>query len=257
MTTVAIHQPNFLPHLAFFTKLVSCDHLVLLDTAQFPRHGYTNRVRMLFQASPDDEGAVVGERGRWFVADWATLPVPKSMPLQTEIRGVPVVAGGNWRRKLLARIEQAYGKCVGYPDLAPKIQAVFASEIPLLADLNITLLEVLCNELGIRVPMSRASALDTPRGSCTKESAPSFRLSELVQSLGGTTYLSGPSGRRYLEADVFSRVGIQLQFSPSVSLEYPQPVSPFVPGLSILDTMMRIGPQESSNLVFRASTKVR
>ncbi len=46
MTVVAIHQPNYLPWLGFFAKALDSDVLVLYDTIQFEKGGFTNRVRI-------------------------------------------------------------------------------------------------------------------------------------------------------------------------------------------------------------------
>lgn len=40
---VAIHQPNFVPHLGFFYKMSQSDIFVLLTQVQFEKNGYQNR----------------------------------------------------------------------------------------------------------------------------------------------------------------------------------------------------------------------
>ena len=56
---VAIHQPNFLPWLGYFDRMVNADLFVLLDHVQFERRNYHNRTMILLE----------GE------ARWLTVPV--------------------------------------------------------------------------------------------------------------------------------------------------------------------------------------
>jgi hypothetical protein len=51
---VAIHQPNFLPWLGYFGKLLKSDIFVFLDDAQIPKKGssWSNRVRVLIGGRP-------------------------------------------------------------------------------------------------------------------------------------------------------------------------------------------------------------
>ena len=43
MTVVAIHQPEYLPWLGFFKKMMNSEIFVFLDDAQFTKKGWKNR----------------------------------------------------------------------------------------------------------------------------------------------------------------------------------------------------------------------
>ncbi|SVC51895.1 uncharacterized protein METZ01_LOCUS304749, partial [marine metagenome] len=43
---VAIHQPEYLPWLGFFKKMMSSELFVFLDDAQFRKKGWQNRNRI-------------------------------------------------------------------------------------------------------------------------------------------------------------------------------------------------------------------
>lgn len=43
MSVIAIHQPNFIPHLPFFDKLNKADIFVMLVHCQFEKNGFQNR----------------------------------------------------------------------------------------------------------------------------------------------------------------------------------------------------------------------
>ena len=57
---IAIHQPNYIPWIGYFSKIKSSDHFVFLDDAQYSKNNYINRVKVL---SPSGFGK------------WITIPV--------------------------------------------------------------------------------------------------------------------------------------------------------------------------------------
>lgn len=57
----------------------------------------------------------------------------------------------------------------------------------------------------------------------------------LVKAAGGTTYLSGPSGREYLDEAVFAAAGINVEYHRFSPFPYPQRFGSFAGGLSALD----------------------
>jgi hypothetical protein len=87
--TVSIHQPNFLPWLGFFNKMVESDGFVLLDDVQFPSgHSFGNRVMIKSPLGPL----------------WLTVPVHKkgNLLLFNEILIGDVA---RWQEKLLDQFQ--------------------------------------------------------------------------------------------------------------------------------------------------------
>jgi len=72
MTTVAIHQPQYLPYLGFFHKLLHCDVFVALDNVQFLRRGFQNRNK-------------IKTKQGW---QWLTVPVVHQPRSEELINGV-------------------------------------------------------------------------------------------------------------------------------------------------------------------------
>jgi hypothetical protein len=54
-------------------------------------------------------------------------------------------------------------------------------------------------------------------------------------------YLSGPTGRKYLEPELFDEVGLELRYHSFDVFEYPQLHGAFEPGLSCLDYVANCG----------------
>ena len=66
------------------------------------------------------------------------------------------------------------------------------------------------------------------------------KIIELIQSVGGTKYISGTGAgsRRYIDGEVFKKEQIELVWQPELKFVYPQYNSEqFVKNLSIIDVL--------------------
>ena len=80
---------------------------------------------------------------------------------------------------------------------------------------------------------------------------PTDRLVEACRAVGAKTYIAGKGGRNYLRTEAFEKAGIGVvwqQFDPA-SVPYPQTGPGFVPGLSVLDCLFNVGPEEAARLI--------
>lgn len=216
MKLVTIHQPNFLPWPGFFHKWMLADAMVLLDTVQFEKNEWQNRNRIKTAA-----GAL-----------WLTAPVHYRFP-QT-IREV-TLAGGPWRRKLCATIEQAYGKAPHFRRYWPELREALSAPRESLVELNVALIRLMGGWLGCRAPLMLASYLGVDA------SDPTDRLIALVRRAGGDAYLSGREGRNYLRCEAFAGAGMGLYFQRVEAPVYPQLHGDFISHLSALDLLFNTG----------------
>ncbi len=63
----------------------------------------------------------------------------------------------------------------------------------------------------------------------------------LTRAVDGDVYLSGPTGRKYLEPELFAAEGVALRYHEFATFTYPQLHGPFVPGLSCVDYLANVG----------------
>ena len=66
-------------------------------------------------------------------------------------------------------------------------------------------------------------------------------LLDICRALGATAYLSGVSGRAYLQVDRFREAGIAVRFQEFHHPIYRQCFGPFVPCMSALDLLFLEG----------------
>ena len=139
-----------------------------------------------------------------------------------------------WQRKCWGRITDSYRRHPYFRQLAPKLELIFKAKYQALIDINLRLIEFSRQELKINVPMVRSSTLNV-------QGSRSALLFSICKSLGADTYLSGPSGKLYLDQSLFSDGGVAVEYHEFSHPVYAAPV--FKPYLSTLDLLMNYGPK--------------
>jgi len=174
--SIAIHQPEHFPYMGFFQKMRFSDIFVILDNVKYKKGSFQNRNRFLNNSGKDE---------------WFTVPVEKKATSKL-IKDVHVSPDPLWRKKILIKFAQ---------NLKVDVSDIYESES--LLDINMRSIKWCMHRLGIRTPLVMASDL-SPAG------RKSELLANIVRSLSGSRYISGPSGRNYLEKSYFS--GIEVFF---------------------------------------------
>jgi hypothetical protein len=221
--TVAVHQPNFLPWLGWFDKLVRADVFILLDDAQFPRRGagtWVNRVMMMIGGRPG----------------WVTVPVARASGTQL-ITEMQMDRQSPWRVKLARTLQMNYGRHPFASETFALLEPDLLSTTSGLCEYNVALLQRIAGALGIAwaEKVVRASALGV-RATATE------RLIGLVKAAGGTTYVTGGGASSYQEDAKFSEAGLSVDYQNFAHPEYAQRgQQTFTPGLSIVDALMNTG----------------
>lgn len=227
---VSIHQPNYLPWLGYFAKLAASDIFVFLDDAQYSKNSYINRV-----------GILADGQARW-------LSVPVSQSLGDPISAVRP-ARADWARAHQDRLRQAYRRTAAFAEIWPEIADLLtrAGAAPGLAAANRLLVEGLAARLDVRPRFLASSDLDLP------PAAGDDRLVAIVQALApGGTYLSGRGGAGYQDPEKFRAAGLGLRYTDFRHPIYDQGGGTFVPGLSVIDALFRLGWRDTARLIREA-----
>lgn len=231
MTTVAIHQPDFVPYLGFFSKMQQADVFILYDTAQYSKNGYHNRNRIKTPRGPA----------------WITIPVRS--PGAKPIRSVTIDNSPNWGQRIWRTLEANYRRAPYFDSYSGMFeQALHQKKWTRLAELNTHLLQLARQLLSIDAKLVLASELVVDRST-----DPTAKLVMMTRAAGGDTYLSGPGGKDYLDTSQFG--DIRLEFAESPTVAYPQLWGAFAPNLSIVDALFNCGPRAQSLLFPEASRR--
>ncbi|HUP92436.1 MAG TPA: WbqC family protein [Solimonas sp.] len=219
MKVVSIHQPQYVPYLGYFHKIRHCDIFVHLDHVQYEIGGLQNRNK-------------IKSKDGW---QWFTLPVNGGP--DTRIDQVRIDPRSNWRKKHWGTLQANYARAPHFRKYAQTLQPLYSgSDDNQLSSVNRAFSDWAMAALGLTTPTVLSSSLD-PAG------ASSAMLIDLCRKLGGTHYLAGPGGRRYMDLELFARSGIEVIWQEFHAPTYPQvyPDAGFVENLSILDLLFSLG----------------
>lgn len=215
---VSIQQPEHLPWLGFFDKVRQADIVVLLDNVQFKKRYFENRNK-------------IRTRDGW---KWVTVPVITKGKYTQLINQVEIDNTAHWRKKCWLSICFNYGKAPFFPKYGEFLEQIYDKQRTYLVDLNEEIIRHIIQELGIKVSLIRASALDvTGRGTDL--------LLQICQKLKADIYLSGISGKDYLEESKFTEQGIKVIYQEFYHPIYKQVYEPFMPCMSIIDLLFNQG----------------
>jgi hypothetical protein len=216
---VAGHQPNYLPWLGFFDKMVQCDVFIIEDNVQFERQGFTNRTKIkTFQ----------GVR-------WLTVPVKhsgNSLPIN-EIT-IADTAGQDWAKQHWLMLKSNYSRAPFWGEFNSFFEQTYSQKWNRLMDLNMRFIKGFMDFFKIKRRLVFASSLGV-----------SGKKSELVlaqcKALGATKLFSGIGAQNYLNLQRFEEEGIKVVFQDFQHPVYPQLGEDFVPGLSAVDYLFWAG----------------
>lgn len=219
---VTIHQPEFIPWLGFFNKLWHCDIFIILDKVQFKKNNFENRNKVRTKNTPG-----------W---TWITIPVLIKGKFGQKIDEVLIndEMAPRWRIAILNTIKLSYGRSRYFDDIYPIIEKNIMQATENLVDINISLLAAIINYLGMNKKILRQSDLRV-------FSDKSQLLAELVRASGANVYLSGQSGKSYLDQDIMQAHNIRVIYQEFKHPVYKQPHGSFIEGMSIVDLLLNYG----------------
>lgn len=187
---VSIHQIEHAPHLTLFDKFAKSDLIILGDTFQYKKNYYENRNKI---RANNKEG--------W---QWITVPVSKEN--HKSINKVEIIYDGKWQQKYLGTIKQIYSSApyfnIIYPQIEDFIMEKYHKNI-YISDLNLEIMNFIMNCLNIIEPMIKTSELNLD-----KNLKGTDLLVEICKKVKANTYLSGPSGRDYLDLKKFGNINV-------------------------------------------------
>jgi hypothetical protein len=218
---VAVHQPQYLPWLGYFDKMLKADVFCYLDTVQYKKNEWQNRNR-------------IKTAGGW---QWLTVPVTYRFPQKIAEVGIDNTA--DWGRRHLQALRTSYRRAPFFERYMPVFEEVLNRRWESIAALNLHLIQCLREILGIAdKPALRASQIPAADD-------PTQRLIDICLALGGDTYLAGPGAAGYMDGERFRQKGIRVATQNFQHPVYPQLYDSFQDHLSIVDLIFNCGPDSA------------
>lgn len=224
--TVVIHQPDFIPYMGFFHRLLQADLFVILDNVQFvhSNRGWTHRDKI---KTPQG----------W---QWITISVKKTRR-DTSINDIELSQDTDWKVKNLNLIQQNYRHTLYFAEIYPYLERLYAYECTRLLDFNLQSIALLMDLLGIEVPILLASTLGA-------EGKKSELIVDILRKASATHYLSGVGAKAYFP-EPFRATGIDVIWQDFSHPHYRQLHGEFIPNLSSIDLLFNCGIERSREIL--------
>jgi hypothetical protein len=227
---VAIHQPNYLPWMGYFSKIARSDIFVFLDDVPFSKGSYSNRVK------------VMGDQ----VTRWLSVPV--SVNLGDMICDTQP-AKPDWKASHISSLKNFYAKAEFFDSAWPILEEIF-DDLPngSLSLSNRFLVESICRRLRIDCAFDSSSNYETG------ELKGDDRLIKLLEQVSPqATYLSGKGAQNYQDPEKFLHAGFGFEYIKFSHPVYSQMSDEFAPGLSIVDVIFNVGWEQAGILVHQGN----
>lgn len=212
-------QSNYLPWKGYFDLIQSADVFVYYDEVQYTKNDWRNRNR------------ICSKNG----VQWLTIPISRdAVKLKiSEVR----LSETRWQEDHFKTLSQSYRPARCFKQIEPLLHDFYQARTwTMLGELNHYCTEAIARWLGVTTRFLDSKNFNLAGGRVE-------RLISLLQQIGATEYLSGPSARDYLAGSekLFADAGIRLLFKSYAGYpEYPQLHAPFEPAVSILDLLANV-----------------
>ncbi|MBO8137429.1 MAG: WbqC family protein [Desulfotomaculum sp.] len=220
---VAIHQPNYLPWIGYFHKMMSCDVFVIADDVKLSTSSITHRNKIKCTS-----GVLL-------------LTVPLAIK-RVIIKDVIIYNEINWGEKHFQSLQHCYARSRYWSDYKEHFRDIYSKKWEKIIDLNMTLINLIRKILEIKTPMVFSSQLPNLKG------RKSERIVDICKKLKGDVYLSGQGARVYNDEQFFNQEDIELRYQQFKHPVYPQLWGEFVDKLSVVDLIFNCGPESKKIL---------
>lgn len=221
----AIMQPTYLPWPGYFEIMSAVDVFVVYDHVQFVRKSWHHRNR------------IRGSNGEIVLS----VPVRKT-PQETPISKVEISYDSTLHSPLQKHwksISMAYKKAEFFSKYAESLEEVLSQRFLLLRDLNVSLIRAISSILKMEVRFVSSQELDLDDAELGKTE----RVSNLCKKTGIDHLYDAKGAQEFLDADVFKREDIAVEYQNYTFPEYKQLYYPFIPYLSVIDLIFNEGPR--------------
>jgi hypothetical protein len=224
---ITLHQPEFMPWMGFFYKILHSDTYVILDAVQFKKNHFSNRNKI----------RITSKTG------WQYINIPVSIKGNSKqnFNQITIQNSPNWKKKLLKAIYYSYQKSNYFDQVYPLIENCINTNSNRLIDINITLILAVLEFLEIKKEILFQSDLNI-------NSSATQLVIDGTLACNSNIYLSGPSGKKYLDHKLLKQHNIEVIFKDFTHPLYKQVHGEFISHMSIIDLLFNNGKQSKNIL---------
>lgn len=221
---VSVHQPQYVPWLGYFNKIIKSDYFVFLDKVQYKNREFQNRNKIRTQNG-------------WM---WLTVPVISKGLGRQAICDVAIDNSFEWRKRHWRSLLICYQKSPFFKEHSDFFEKVYLSKWNKLAELNVYIIKYIMEVLGINTPFCFESDMNI-------STQKTDRIVDICLKLNADSYLSGIGGKSYLEEKKFEGAEIKLLYQdfrhPVYRQQFVSNEEDFLPCMSLIDLLFNEGPK--------------
>lgn len=218
---IAILQPNYIPWKGVFDLISRVDVFVFYDDVQFTAKDWRSRNRIRTA-----HGDI-----------WLSVPVLSKGLRDQRICDAMIDPRSNWQAKHYKALKANYQKARYFKDYEYLLEEIYlANHWTKIAELNIFATKLIARAIGVDAEWHRSSDLGQS-GDKNGE-----RAINICKALGCDSFINGPSARAFMDASLFQKNGIALDYMSYSYPEYEQLYQPFVHEVTVLDVVFNCGP---------------
>lgn len=220
---MTMHQPNYLPWIGLFSKIAQSECFVIMDNFQYTKEGMIHRNKIRTNTG----------------SGYLTIPIVKGF-WKTKIKDVELPRDKKWKDLHWQSIYRNYVKTEYFLNDAEFFEKLYQQDFQYLWQMNMEIIQYLLKKFDINVEIIRASSLDV-----NQDLKHTDMIIAVLDKLGAKTYLSGPSGRNYIDLEKMKKNKYNLRFFKFNHPVYRQRYSGFEPNMAAIDMLFNMGPQSS------------
>lgn len=220
MKSVAIIQSNYIPWKGYFDIINDSDIFIFLDDVQYTTRDWRNRNKI-----KTDNGL-----------KWLTIPVGNNT---NRLINEVTIGNQEWKKDHWETIKFFYQKAKFFNMYKDIFEEIYLDkEWDSLSIFNQSVIKIISSEiLGIKHTKFIDSSFLESKGKKDE------KLIDLIKSVNGGLYISGPAAESYINNDLFQKSNIKLVYKDYSNYPvYDQFHPPFEHGVTILDLIFHTGP---------------
>ena len=218
---VAIMQPYFFPYIGYFQLLNYVDLWIVFDNIQYIDKGWINRNRILH---PEHK------------KEWQYITIPlDSRKGFSKINNIKIKQELDWKNRIIRKLTFYNEQSIFYKEVISLINNIFNTNENNLSKFVTSSIRYTADYLGIKTKILVLSNMELP---LTNINHPGDWALRICESIGAKEYINPFGGKDLFYKKKFKDSNIKLSFLKSKMVVYDQKRHEFIPGLSILDSMM-------------------
>ncbi len=225
---VVAHQPQFLPYLGLYNKILQSNKFIFLDDVKFKNSSW--HARTIVKNHQDHTVQLI-------------IPCSKKNSSSYNIKDI-VITDDRWKKKHLKILETIYKNTKNFDEIFNIIKQIISIKSNYLVDYTIPSMSIFLEKLGY----SKKQIFIQSREEKIEGDKNEF-LINLTKKFNGSVYLSGLGGKNYIDEKKFTENNIIHKFNDFEHPNYTQFGNKFIPQLSIIDAAFNIGTKRLKKLI--------